>query len=402
MRIPTSIVPILMLVAWVAPGLAQDVITLTDPIDGGTGGLAVDALGNVYIADFGPDLQGHGTRVFQVTPAGSVSVFASGFDGASGNDFDSQGNLFQSNISAWRVDKIAPDGTVTPFSSAFIYAPVGIAIDEDDNLYVCNCGTHNIRRITPEGVSTNFSGGGLFQCPNGITLDDAGNVYVANFQNGNVIKIVPGNPPSLFATIPGNNNGHITYHDGLLYVAARGANQIYTITLSGEVNHFAGTGVQGIVDGPRLEAQFSRPNDLIVDPTGTYLYVNDVVDPTSTNDISPMVLRRIDLSAAVGVESMIGAGAGGSLRVHSVRPNPFQASTTFAFGLDRSIPVRLTIHDVSGREVQKLIDRELTAGEHEAVWSGVDVAGRAVASGVYFYRFSTIEGSETGPIHVVR
>ena len=58
-----------------------------------------------------------GDKVFKVTPEGVVSVFATGLVGASGNAFDSQGNLFQSNIGAASISKIAPDGTVTPFSN---------------------------------------------------------------------------------------------------------------------------------------------------------------------------------------------------------------------------------------------------------------------------------------------
>ncbi|MBD3160791.1 MAG: hypothetical protein GF346_01480, partial [Candidatus Eisenbacteria bacterium] len=146
MRIQIVVAAAVVLAVFATPGLAEDVETITDVIDGGSGGLAVNEAGDVFIGDFGPDLGGHGTRVFRVTPEGDVSVFADGFDGASGNDFDSEGYLYQSNINAWRVDKIAPDGTVSAFASAGIYAPVGIAIDEGDTLYVCNCGTDNIRK----------------------------------------------------------------------------------------------------------------------------------------------------------------------------------------------------------------------------------------------------------------
>ncbi len=402
MRITTIICTTVLLCLIAIQSFGQDVVTMTEAIDGGTGGLAVDNAGNIYIGDFGPDLQGHGTRIFRVTPAGEVSVFASGFEGASGNDFDSQGNLFQSNINGWRVDKVSPDGTVTPFADSGIYGPVGIAIDDEDNLYVCNCGTNNIRLVTPEGAASHFTGGALFQCPNGITLDDDGNVYVANFRNGDVIKIVPGEAPVVFATIPGDNNGHLTYHDGLFYVAARSANQIYTISMAGEVALFAGTGEQGIQDGPLLEAKFSLPNDVIVDPTGTYLYVNDVVDPSANDDISPMVLRRISLTTTVGVETFPESNDHSGVRRHSVAPNPFRKSTAIAFGLERPMSVHLTIHDLQGRKVQTLIDETLPGGGHEAVWTGRDASGHAVVSGVYFYRLTTDAGAVSGRIHLLR
>jgi sugar lactone lactonase YvrE len=353
------------------------------------------------MADFGPDLGGGGTELFRVTPAGSVSVFATGFNGASGNDFDSQGNLFQSNISASRIDKVAPDGTVTAFTSQNIRGPVGVYVDEGDTLYVCNCASNTIRKVTPSGVSTLFSSGFLFQCPNGITRDDDGNFYVSNFNNGRVLKILPDGTESIFATIPGGNNGHLTYHDGLLYVVARSANQIYTVTLDGVVELFAGSGTQGVVDGSRLQAQFSQPNDVIVDPTGQYLYVNDVVSPTGFNDISPMILRRIDLSAIVGV-TPTAERSGSSLHVQGARPNPSRGDTSISFSLDRPAHVRVRIVDVTGRDVRTLLDRELSEGAHDAVWSGRDNAGRPVGAGVYFYRLESPLGNATGRLQVVR
>jgi len=398
---PTLGAGLLLLLTSFAPAGAQEVITLTGVINGGSGGLAVDTAGNIYMADFGPSLSGGGTELFRVTPAGSVSVFATGFNGASGNDFDSMGNLFQSNISASRIDKVAPDGTVTAFTSQNIRGPVGIYIDEGDTLYVCNCSSDTIRKVTPSGVSTLFSSGFLFQCPNGITRDDDGNFYVANFGNGRVLKILPDGTESIFATVPGNNNGHLTYHDGLLYVAGRGADRIYTITMDGQVEVFAGTGVQGIVDGPRLQAQFSLPNDVIVDPTGQYLYVNDVVDPTDPTDISPMVLRRIDLSVSVDV-APAPQRPDGALHVAGVRPNPSAGDTSILFTLDRPGHVRVRIVDVSGRDVRTLMDRRLGEGSHDAVWSGRDDAGRPVVAGVYFYRLDSPLGHATGRLSVVR
>ena len=392
---------LLLLLTSFAPVGAQEVVTLTGVINGGSGGLAVDTAGNIYMADFGPSLSGGGTELFRVTPAGSVSVFATGFNGASGNDFDSMGNLFQSNISASRIDKVAPDGTVTAFTSQNIRGPVGIYIDEGDTLYVCNCSSNTIRKVTPSGVSTLFSSGFLFNCPNGITRDDDGNFYVANFGNGRVLKILPDGTESIFATVPGSNNGHLTYHDGLLYVAGRGADRIYTITMDGQVEVFAGTGVQGIADGSRLQAQFSLPNDVIVDPTGQYLYVNDVVDPTDPTDISPMVLRRIDLSVSVDAAPMP-QRPDGALRVEGARPNPSAGDTSISFTLDRPAHVRVRIVDVTGRDVRTLLDRDVTGGTHEVVWSGRDNAGRAVGAGVYFYRIDSPLGGGTGRLQIVR
>ncbi|MDX1396391.1 MAG: hypothetical protein R3195_18560 [Gemmatimonadota bacterium] len=270
--------------------------TLTEPIDAGSGGMAVDAQGNIYSADFGASLSGPpGTEVYRITPTGEVTVFATGLVGASGNAFDSNGNLFQSNIGADRVSRIDPDGTVTTFVTEGISNPVGIAIDENDDLYVANCGDNTIRHVTSGGTSTHFAGGPMLNCPNGIALASDGNLYVANFGNGNVIRIAPDGAMSQFAVVPGGNNGHITFANGVLYVVARAANQIYRLELDGTLTLLAGTGERGRTDGAALTSRLSLTNDIAVSPDGGTLYFNDVVGGTDFNVISPVVIRSLEL-----------------------------------------------------------------------------------------------------------
>lgn len=193
--------------------------TVTDPFPA-SGGVKVGPDHNVYIGNYGDALpNANGSQIWVYEPStGILSEFANGLQGASGNAFDSQGNFFQSNIAGSYISKVTQEGFVSTFTSVGISSPVGIAIDEEDNLYVCNCGNNTIRKVTPKAVSTQFSSGSLFACPNGITLDGSGNLYVSNFNNGNVIKINAGGYPSLFATIPGGNNGHLTYSSMLSFI----------------------------------------------------------------------------------------------------------------------------------------------------------------------------------------
>lgn len=260
-----------------------------------TGGIDIDAEGNIYVADIGSAPARRGRSILKVTPDGQVSEFATGggMNGASGNAFDSQGNLFQSSISANRIHKITPSGSVSTFASSGLSAPVGIAIDENDTLYVCNCGNGTIQKISPDGVSTRLASSSLFDCPNGITLGDDGNLYVANFRNGDVLKVTKSGDVSFFATVPGDNNGHIVFNRGLFYVAARGDHRIYTIDMSGNVEVFAGTGERGHDDGSPETASFSLPNDLIFNAAGDRLYLNEV-QPTSGSANIPSVLRVIE------------------------------------------------------------------------------------------------------------
>jgi hypothetical protein len=75
-----------------------------------------------------------------------------------------------------------------------------------------------------------------------------------------------------------------------------------------------------------------------------------------------------------------------SLALDQNRPNPFNPSTEIRFSLPKRCSVRLDVYDAAGRLVRVLQDGAMTAGRHSIVWDGTNDAGRAVGSGVYFYR----------------
>lgn len=273
--------------------------TFGPELSGGTGGVSVDAEGNVYVADFGAilsDAASMGRVVFRITPEGEASIFATGFEGASGNEFDLFGNLLQSNIRGDFISRIHPDGSSDVFVSKGVDQPVGIVVEPGGTAFVANCGDGSILEISPEGESEVFVQSPLLRCPNGITLDPDHNLYVANFDNGDVVKVTPARDVSVLATVPGGNNGHLTYHEGALLVVARSANQIYRVSLEGELTLLAGTGERGRGDGPALEATFSLPNDIAPGPDGRILYVNEIAAVEGDEKLlSPMIIRRIIL-----------------------------------------------------------------------------------------------------------
>jgi len=103
---------------------------------------------------------------------------------------------------------------------------------------------------------------------------------------------------SRLATIPGGNNGHVTYHDGALFVAARKDHKIYRLSLDGDVEVFAGTGERGHRDVPALQTTFSYPNDIAIAPDGHAFYIDEIASTTSDEkDLSPMTVRGIRLTA---------------------------------------------------------------------------------------------------------
>ena len=78
------------------------------------------------------------------------------------------------------------------------------------------------------------------------------------------------------------------------------------------------------------------------------------------------------------------------------RPNPFNPRTQLRFDLATSGPVILRIHDLRGRVVRTLVNgASLPAGTRVLFWDGLDDAGRAAASGVYWIRLDSAHGRET-------
>ena len=67
-------------------------------------------------------------------------------------------------------------------------------------------------------------------------------------------------------------------------------------------------------------------------------------------------------------------------------PNPFNPETTIPYDLSSDAIVSLTIYNIAGQVVRKLVDGEaLAAGQYQAVWDGRSESGASVASGMYFY-----------------
>ncbi|MBN2541586.1 T9SS type A sorting domain-containing protein [bacterium] len=69
-------------------------------------------------------------------------------------------------------------------------------------------------------------------------------------------------------------------------------------------------------------------------------------------------------------------------------PNPFNATTTFSFTVDKVSQVDLTIYNIRGEVVKKLVDSMLSPGYYRATWDGRDDYGNPVASGVYLTKIS--------------
>lgn len=76
-------------------------------------------------------------------------------------------------------------------------------------------------------------------------------------------------------------------------------------------------------------------------------------------------------------------------------PNPFNPETTIRYFIKDSGPVTIEILNLKGQMVNRLVNSVKTAGEHSVVWNGNDQAGKSLPSGVYFYKLSKGNYSDT-------
>ncbi|MBN2357507.1 T9SS type A sorting domain-containing protein [candidate division KSB1 bacterium] len=76
-------------------------------------------------------------------------------------------------------------------------------------------------------------------------------------------------------------------------------------------------------------------------------------------------------------------------------PNPFNPQTHIEFHLPQPGEVRLSIFDIQGREVRRLLQGYVSAGRHNMTWNGRDTTGKLMPSGMYFYRL-TVKDSRPG------
>ncbi len=86
---------------------------------------------------------------------------------------------------------------------------------------------------------------------------------------------------------------------------------------------------------------------------------------------------------SVGIEDDLGIPTQYNLAQNF--PNPFNPTTNIAFDIPEHGQVAITIFNLIGQQVRTLMNDQMVAGRYHVEWNGLDNAGNAVASGVYFY-----------------
>lgn len=298
-------------------------------------GVAIDASGNIYIADCSNN------RVRKVNTSGIIStIVGTGSHGYSGDGgpataaelhfpqgvaVDASGNVYISDYDNQCIRKVNTSGIIStyagngiaglsgdggPATAAEIDNPYGLAVDDSGNLYIAT--TDRIRKVNTKGIISTFAGSTIgysgdggpatsaeMYNPEGVAVDASGNVYIADYLGNRIRKV---NTSGIISTYAGNgfdagfNDGGgysgdggpatsaelfnptdvVVDGSGNVYIADAGNSRIRMVNISGIISTYAGNGTSGYSGdgGPATAAKIIFPQGLGLDGSGN-LYIAD-------------------------------------------------------------------------------------------------------------------------------
>jgi len=342
-------------------------------------GVALDAAGNLYIADRMSNKIRKvraGTGII-TTAAGSgafgnlgdggaaTSAFLGGADGVA---LDGAGNLFIADTNNNRVRRVdlatgiidtvagignsgysGDGGAATEAALSF---PSSVALDSAGNLYIADASNQRVRRVAAAtGVITTIAGTGAFgfagdggaataaslNQPAGVAIDGAGNLYIADRDNFRVRMVEAG--AGVIRTVAGTGvpgytgdggpatnarifmpMGVAADYNGNFYIADSLNSRIRKVAAeTGTITTVAGTGTAGFSGdgGLAISANLDRPDNVGVDDAGN-LYIADVNNQRIRKVVAATgVIGTVAGSGTLGFAGDGGAATSGRLRIPS-------------------------------------------------------------------------------------
>jgi sugar lactone lactonase YvrE len=312
----------------------------------------------------------------ETPPAGTlITVAGTGVPGSAGDGgkateaqlnvprgiaFDATGNLFIAEFGSSRVRKVSPEGVITtvagtgeegfsgdngPATQAKLKAPRGITVDPGGTLFIADRDNSRVRKVSPDGIITTVAGtgkegfagdGGLataaqMRGPYDVTVDSAGRLFIAEEDNHRIRQV------SLDGTITtvagtgqedGTGDGGAAVEAGLaaprgvavdaagnLFVADTLNHRVRQVSPNGIITTVAGTGVDGFSGdgGEATAAQLNSPDGVAVDSAGN-LFIADLYNHR-VRKVSPDGI----ITTVAGSDQLVFSGEGGPATAAGLR-----------------------------------------------------------------------------------
>ena len=390
-------------------------------------GLAVNAQGDVLVADYG----NHSIR--RISPEGVVTTLA-GLAGQAGSAdgmgsaarlnaprgiaIDAQGWLYVADNNNHSIRRVSPQGQVSTWAglagqSAYVNAqgaaarlhyPRSVAIDGAGHVYVADTYNHAVRRISPDGRVSTWAGdapaaqpenpadttvpaSSAWRAPHHVLLDGQGRRYVSDNESGRIYRSTPAGDWQVWVDRSAGlrqPRGMSWDAQGHVLVADSAAQQIFRISPAGQVSVLAGlAGQAGARDGAAAQALFFQPMSVVQAADGRILVAD------SANHAIRSISPGGEVSTLAGALQQAGAedGAAASSRWRSpcglalspdgkflyIADSSNQAvrSIDLATGQVRTIAGRLGLEgqqDGTGSEAGLNFPRSLAVDKQGQIW----------------------------------
>jgi len=311
----------------------------------GPAGIAVDSAGNLYIADSGYNLiRKVSTNGIISAIAGNVNNIDGGYSGdggpAIGAEFlnpdglalDAAGNLYIADSGNDRIRKIATNGIVTtvagggtgcaqqtnlwgdgcPATSAKLFTPSAVTVDAAGNLYIADTFNQRIRKVALGGTIATVAGNGSYTLlasslgdggsaisatlnfPTGVAVDSSGNIYIGDTFNNRIRKVTV---DGIINTIAGTGSGS--------YVADTGDQRVREVTANSTITTIAGNSDIGSAgdDGPATSATLNAPVAVALGKSGD-IFISDAGTSPGTSSLDDSRIRLLTPAASAAPPSI--------------------------------------------------------------------------------------------------
>ncbi len=190
-------------------------------------GVAVDAVGDVFVSDIGTN------SVYEVLPSGMIKTIGSGFNTPRGVAVDASGDVFVADYGNNAVKEVLPNGTIKTIGSGF-NGPYGVAVDTAGDVYVADFNNNAVKEVLPSGTIKTIGSG--ISAPRGVAVDAAGDVFVATYVNSAVYEVLPSGTINTIGSGFNQPRGVAVDAAGDVFVADSGNLAVYEVQPNGTIN----------------------------------------------------------------------------------------------------------------------------------------------------------------------